>query len=883
MPTELSEIRLNEYYAIHSFSEYPGHDAKEDSKPKINKRVIRSEVFFDKIKDLGKNDNIDYHVDHLFPPNCRYYEKHKNGYFVVIEEDPAFRTVLLNKDISNEIESLKSLGLIKKYGYEEWIKTSTKPHRFTLAMPYVVFFFSYAKNHDFLNGRVFFRPKPISGFSDILFKAPFPNISDSQNVCFGDLIYKGPRRSIVSSVQHSINTFWGAEFNTDYIYNYQAYKNTPGLCDWITWEYYSNTDPMFVYTADWIQEKGITVGTEVERQRSHVEDRDERDRQRRKYSFASLRELFKSSRELGETKVPGVSRVDTLLYDVCQSMIFEFENIAVGDSLRDNKKRLYYIDSYLGFRRMMEPTHVSLQREDGRIIKMRITKKVRSYIENAIKEIRYIANLELKTGDIVKAGDIIKLKNVYGNDIHRKVMYIRENAAGEVEIRAGSEYYVASNLPEDTTVLDLSKPEYFGVRLVIGNEYIVLRNSEDNTPPILQVAKCKFKEVTTDVRQNLAFKLEETEGGYKGYVYKIPMNQTNTIQRVYDMSTIRELPIVFRVGRKLMWAFERSSSVSRVAKHAYCVDGMTPILYYRGTSVDRAPKSQYLDHPENKIVKDGKFSIAASDLDIEFSIGDKVVVANWQNPIDMLTVKQIQGFVEDRDNGDISFALSDKNGNLTNHPYVNGRKASIAVGSIRKITNTWKDLKAGMKITAKQAGISMFPKKDTYIIAGFLYDTGGPEPLVLCSNACTLWYSDVIEKFDIIKMEDEEWKIKKHASINPSRLRYQAGDILNAKTHFKNGYGFLTYKPEESQTIRAAHLGYYNACCESYVFDRGFTNDVYLDCFPNPRMTAKQETRAGFVHAYPNFHGMFTVTSQFKSPYTVINEPRSLLNVSSDN
>ena len=117
------------------------------------------------------------------------------------------------------------LDLIDKYGYKEWVKTSKRPYTFTLAMPYVLFFFTFSRVHDMISGRVFFRPKPISGFSDLLFKAPFTNISENQNVCFGEKIHKGPKNSIFSAVSYSIETFWNAIFNTDYIYNYVAYQN----------------------------------------------------------------------------------------------------------------------------------------------------------------------------------------------------------------------------------------------------------------------------------------------------------------------------------------------------------------------------------------------------------------------------------------------------------------------------------------------------------------------------------------------------------------------------------------------------------------------------------------------------------------------------------
>jgi len=341
---------------------------------------------------------------------------------------------------------------------------------------------------------------------------------------------------------------------------------------------------------------------------------------------------------------------------------------------------------------------------------------------------------------------------------------------------------------------------------------------------------------------------------------------------------MRELPPVFAVGRQLMYASENTGSGSRLSK-AHVLENIGITTRY-AIKLRSASSSQCRDQ---FIFDNGnKFSIDSFTGPIEFEIGDKVVVANWDDPVDMLTVKQIQGFVQNAETGDIKFTMTDKNDKLSAIDYIDTRHHSVKIGSVRKITNRWEELSAGMKIVANKTGISMFPKKDTNIIIGFLYDTGGPEPLVLCSNAATLWYSDVLENFDIIKMDDAAWKTKKHAPISPSKMRYQAGDILKGKNRFANNCGYLVYRPRDQRTVRAAHLGYYHMYEESYVFDRMFTRDVIFDSIPNPRLSVSQENKLGFVNAFPNFHGMYITTEKFFSPYLVANDTRSILNVPSD-
>jgi len=72
----------------------------------------------EKLKLSAVDKEVQYKVDHLFPPNCRYYEKHEEGHIVLIEEPPAVRTIAVDKDMSNEIESLRSIGKLAEYGYE---------------------------------------------------------------------------------------------------------------------------------------------------------------------------------------------------------------------------------------------------------------------------------------------------------------------------------------------------------------------------------------------------------------------------------------------------------------------------------------------------------------------------------------------------------------------------------------------------------------------------------------------------------------------------------------------------------------------------------------------------------------------------------------------
>jgi len=879
---ELEEIRLNKYYCTRSVSKFPDGE-NGDSTPILNRNTIRTPELMNKIQKYHSMLKTDYQVDHLFPPNCRYYEKHPEGFFVVIEEPPAFRTISIDKDLSSEIQSLKSSGHWEEYGYENWQKENHgPPYQFTLALPYTVFCLAFTESYDHLGGQVFFRTQQITGFSDILLKAPFLNISDSHNICFGNKIHHGPKRSIYADVNHAISTFWSTIFNTDYLYNYVAYQNIPLLCDYFTWQYHSNIDPMFIYSADWIKEKDITIGTQIDRMKAWLSERSCHDH--KQFEYRTLKDLFQQSSEKGRAKVPGVKGLtEPLLFDISNSMkLGENVYVSVGDSFKNNYDQMIYVDSYMGFRKSPRPLYISLERHDGRIFKWKLTKKVCEYIAEKIKAERHLSEATLPNGLVIKSGDILEMKNAYGQNIYRKIFYIRYSRTGEVEARVGAEYYIVNNIEKDTQIFDVSNPKYFDMTLSKDEQYYIIKRDHFDANHIIKAASCNFDSIDTGRDSGgLVMKFRENRGLDQGHRYNIPIGSNeNTFRKIYPMDNLKTLPEIFTVGRRLMYIYRETETGSIVEKEPTVIPNLGIVIEY-ACSIRKAASDQIVKH---NFIQDDRFALESWNHVYDFEIGDKVVVANWENPIDMLTVKQIQGFVEDKNTGDISFTLVDKNENVTSYKYIDGAKRLARLGSVRKITNVWGELTSGMKIVANQARISMFPKKDTNIIIGFLYDTGGEEPLVLCSNANTLWYSDVINNFDIIKMDDEAWKTKQHASINPSKMRYQSGDILQGQHYYKNDIGYLVYIPRDQRTVRASSLAYYQSYDDNFVFDKSFTEDVMFDIFPNPRLTVTQENKLGLVNVFPNFHGMFTKTDESHSPYKVANDRRSILNdVSSDN
>ena len=261
---------------------------------------------------------------------------------------------------------------------------------------------------------------------------------------------------------------------------------------------------------------------------------------------------------------------------------------------------------------------------------------------------------------------------------------------------------------------------------------------------------------------------------------------------------------------------------------------------------------------------------------IEFNIGDLVVIANWKDPLSVLNIKRIEGFkVEDKEKmTELSFILVDKSGTLSTEAFVSNEV--IRTGYIRKITTKFEDLSSGTKIVATKGTISNFPKKDTNIVIGIITD--GPNPLVLCSNGCTLWYQDVIDNFKLIQMDSDEWKEKDHVQLDPKKIKFQAGDIvIPSYADSVREQGYLMVQIHSSRSLKYHPLSYYTTSMESFHADKSFQDECILDCIPNPRIGKAKQDKDGYVPANTNFHGGMDPVDQ--AAFLYVNDPRSLVYV----
>jgi len=851
----MNEIRINDCYAHLYRSEY-SNTVKDDSIPKVNKKILTTNDYLKRISSNLQLNNT------IVPPNCRYIEKGTKGSILVIEEPPAFRTIKVSMSLKHEVDKLKESGKLEEYGYKEKDYSSGYgPHTLTLALPYVIFLLYVNEYKEIAAGQTYLRAARLNGLGDYLFKNPMLNISDTQYICFGSAI-SGKTPTLSSAVEKAIMVFWSAEFNTDYTYNYHAYKHIAGVDTYLGWQALSKINPMFIYNVDWI-DIGYNLGIAIEEMKKHY-----RVESKGNLYYKTLASVFVRPHDTGMSEKPtkrSRKRVE-LFYDVASGMFLKKDFfVHVGDPFMIKKGKVTaFIDSFIGFFDSDAIRYIRVETDKGRLIKFKLTRKFKRYLYEQVKKLRFSDEGTLKNGVDIKAGDILVIKNYRGDNIYKKVNHIRKSRDGMHEAKLGSEFYILENTEGE--VMTLKNFKYGRMNIKLGDKLVYLKRILAG--PIHNGSIVSLEGVEPDNYGNLALKFINQHPKFYGDAYLLNISSGRTMECLYKEEKIKELPPLVTVGRKLLIAKTESRTSIKNA-----VWGTPSGIVYEADRLLMNPPS--ISDMKKYILTKESLHVESFNLDTTFSIGDKVVVANWKNPMDILTVKMIQAFKMQSDNNSVSFILADKDGKLSEEEYISGKNATIQTGKIRKIENSYGRISAGTKIIAREAGIPYFPKKDTNIIVGFITDTGG-EPLVLCSNCCTLWFSDMVEKFKKVGLKSKQWSKLQHASI-ATNIKYQAGDIIKGIEDYTSNSGWLVMKTSSRSSLKIVNLDSFSGYADYYVLDSYIRKCTILDCIPNPRLSPKMQTEAGYTLAWPNFHGL--INKSRNSYMYLLKDERSLINV----
>lgn len=866
MTYPLKEIRINSDYAAALTSDYKidpdDISIKEDSiatsEPKIERRILPTRSYLKKITQSLLT------VATVLPPNCRFIEKLSQGHIVIIEEPPCLRTVLTSEGLGTTRRNLIEQGKITKEEFpEEIYGGDSSLKKFNLALPYLIFIL-YIKNNSCLSGEVFGRVSRLTGLSDYLFKMPFNNISSDQYICFGD---QGAIKckSLNQAVEHGINTFWNATFNTDYTYNRTAYKDVPIVNNYFEWHSMSQKDPMFIYDIPWVKYPN-SLAKEIEKMKDHIKSGSGSD-----LSFAELEDMFSRPMPTGKIEVPfaGSKAKQELFYDIAQGIYISHNSkdlfIHVGDNFTDSKNRRLFISSFIGFSSSDHIRYLEIQREDKKRFVFKFTKKIQEFIYNQIESARFTDKATTKNGVEIKTDDIVKIKGEQGRTAYGKVQFIRLARQYGHQAKIGNSFHIVENMEGE--IFKIDNAELDGIKLNKKSLYLAVRGND--AVPLTHVSLVRYEGVDVNSSGNMHFTFKFLDK-HLGTSHNIPFdsNGKEARTRVYspEQYVVCEDP-VYRCTRKILTLKESNKTHPK--------NGIFYTRHGVGVEKNYRSNSTTIDEAEKYFIKGEKFVCNSYDLNLEFNIGEKVIAVDWQNPLEMLMVKTIIGFKVDKDSLKIFFILEDKNQKISQVEYVNLAASFVNVGIIRKITNEFNGIKAGTKIISQGTRVAGFPKKDVNIIIGFITDSGVSDPLVLCSNCLTLWFSD-LEQFKLIPYKGKGWDKHQHAAIDISKIKYQAGDIIQGVTDVRTNGGWFVWNNNSSRQ-RVTPMEYMIGYPDSYGLDGKLVTHTLLDCIPNPRLTPGQLTEMGLIRAFPNCHGGFTPCewSQFLIP----NDPRSLMNV----
>jgi len=864
----IEEIRINPKYTQYYMSEFPEGNRQNESTPIIVKRTLFTNEYMKKL--TGTTDRG------ILPPNCRYIENTNKGSLVIIEEPPAIRTIQVQKYFESEVSNLRSDGVLEEFGYKKFNPTSDRPHSFTLAFPYVIFILSFERETYLNSGLVFLRTQQMRGMSDYLLKTPLTNISENQRVCFGEP-NKFKANSLTQAIQNVIMVFWSAIFNTDYTYNYSSYtKANSELGNYLRWEHLTNENPLFIYDAKWIKmDQNLGQMLQMIKEQDHLTGQ-------KSITYRRATEMvFTPVPNGNETTLTKRSKKKIpLFHDIANGMYVGEYFLNIGDPFTNSRGEILHIESFIGFSDGGRIKYIMVDKS-GKKFLMRLTKKVKDYIAVSNKALRYSHETVLPSNNLkVKTGDILVFKNRSGSEHYGAIDFIRTGRDGRIEIKVGKDYYIAENI--QAKMFKMEKPSMYGFELKKGNEYIFIRDWRGSSP-MASASLVTYDNYRIRNATNIDFQFKTISKGLMGGSHHLPLTRErsttgNDHQRLFLANDLKTFNGLFRMGKKVFYISDGDSGRTPSKEKLVWEIPDVGLAYESNYSLRKAKPGMVAD-----LIKDDTFRLPGFLLDVEFSIGDKVVSADWANPHEILRVKEIAGFsvVDHKDRSeDIYFILTDKDGNLSKVKYFYGYSGICHIGKVRKITNKWGRVSAGTKIIADKAGYAGFPKKAVNIIIGFIYDTGGDEPLVLCSNGQTLWFNDMMNDFIRVTMKSMKWAKLQHAPIDLSKIKPQAGDIINGSRDYKSGEGYLmAYLPGRYRSLRAQVMEYFTGYPESYNMDSRFNREYIYDCIPNPRLRPAQIEEMGMLSGWPNFHGLFYHSS--KSEYNFINEPGRFLNVQS--
>lgn len=894
-----NELRINaNYIGYYKSADLNNLDMNENENlPEviISHKVMRMSDF----ENLFYKRLIPKYNLEILPDNCKLVKSFENIKVYIIEEQPQIRTITstfsseaLEEEIERFVEQKEFSDFFPKYLKKnlKTLKDGTYTFdknrnvtivKFNVAFPYIVFLAVVTEDRQGKYLYIGFRNRPIGGVGDTIYRAPLANLNNSGNLCLSDIARKKAFTD-KEAVNNLIFSFWNAEFNQDWQTNRSDYfnKGNKVLSNYFSWECATKIDPNFIFQLPLIELNKVDDILQLTKNK-HGD--------RRFNVYKELVETIYHMKPTGETVDQQVQSVDgeshsvfnPMYYDVCNDfkIHMDYEDndkdqipdqvLSVGDTFYLQSKKSYcFVKSFLGT--AVENFHnntmyLLVERNDGRVLKFKFTNKLRQYIGKQLFEIRKLEKGILKNGVEVSRGDIIIM-----DDKVLKIQHIRKNMFGisEAICLRKEGFYILENI--EAQKWDGNNPfDYKGVNFDYNKTYIVKASYNSST--------------TTNYYYYYLVKLGEVD------VIDVNGSDKLSIKLISQASIVKLKPFIFEIIDKLI--FNRNLTAvedCELIKKNYCVSGFKLIkkpekaLLYRSEYnllfVDPTETDNYFDHIlddddlkelirsiylESKETK--KISIPGLTMDYTFEIGDTVVVADNVNSRWMINPSRIVGMKYIADDKTLFFKLQDQYNNTSLKPFIIGDQ--VQLGYIRKIELSLEGINNGDKIRAHVPGIPLFPKKDANEIVGFFTD-GTDMPLVLCTNGCTLWLDDLLEKFDVIKPEARNYNRTNVASYQPDKIKIQPGDTI--RTNYSDNLIILASGSSRSYSHKNLRYVQQHGV-SNYTFDQRYSSytSTNLMGFPTPRITKGSLGTMSNFGGIPNYYGGFKFIEDVSNNYTI--------------
>ena len=783
----------------------------------------------------------------ILPRNCRYIDSTDFGFkILVIEDPPVVRNIYVDMDFENSKERFKITGKDKVISVKNLIGDK-RPYRMNLSFPYVVYMIMFNSENRFSKMKIFYRLSPMTSENDYLLLANLPNIGGSQVVCLGDI--KQQYQNLSDGSNAVIDAFWFNTFNTDYITNYQSYsKIVPEFTDFVSWAYHTALDPMFIFNVKYLKNER-NVSQECKQFFKECLP---------SYDVAQEQGMFYDllTKLVSPSKIVVDGKLLTSRAGSTESHFIKEKPVSIGDIIHyDNKD--YYLNDIIVDQNTGKPVFFSLEDNNGNLTKVDISKI--NIDQFNIKE-PVIEVLKLADGSEVRVGDAVVLQ--YPFKKIRSVEKIRMGRDGnpEVLLKGDNDYYLLDKI--GATKMGNIKPQVCGIEVNKNDDYILYQKTD-----------CVFK-YFANVKYDT---YEVSPDGYivlKFYEVGVAPGVTPRKWRIYDSSTENMCD---------EWELHLKSNVKQIKNRTFRIlnklyqnnnkdiySVKDAILFDERKYSGKNPTYNYEEAINDILTENNtRLFIPSYDTDIDFSVGDTVVVADWDNVYHMVTPRVIQAFTFENKCLFVLTADPDT-GDIRKDKFIDFKNNIVYVGSIRKIDLNVKNLEYGTLIIAEKAWIQNFPKKDVNKIIGVISDTVTHPPLILCSNGLTIW-ADELDQFKLLKKGEKGYKSafeKIVPAINPKDLKDQLGDLyIMRESNKPDTILFSKTTPQDY-----GHKQYSYLISTAYVLTRNDYNARNSVNVPStneaferygikrygiirPRYSERRKETENIINAYPNILG----------------------------